>query len=239
MIYHDKHKEVSSYMPDTNSDSNKKRLALLRKEKPRTIIVGRKTGRKYAPQGHFQRDLSIARETEYQMAHLLRQILDDRENGIICSFEGQCSTSDWDFSMGYRNMAISKKQGIRFNVEVKENQKCHHTGNVGLEFMCSGKPSGIETTKADFYVYHIHTPETQEISLLLSVKDLKTAIQNKRYQYIRPTVRDGEDRPAHNYIFGLPVFKDIAVCELNMDNLENIICVRNYFNELAKKHLGA
>ena len=59
---------------------------------------------------------------------------------IICSFEGQCSTSDWDFSMGYRNMAISKKQGIRFNVEVKEDQKCHHTGNVGLEFMCSGKP---------------------------------------------------------------------------------------------------
>lgn len=162
-------------MPDITSNANKKRPVSQQERNPQTIIVGRKTGRKYAP----------------------------------------------------------------LNVEVKEDQKCHHTGNVGLEFMCSGKPSGIETTKADFYVYHIHTPETQEISLLLSVKDLKTAIQNKRYKYIRPTVRDGEDRPAHNYIFGLPVFKDIAVCELNMDNLENIICVRNYFNELAKKHLGA
>ncbi len=64
-------------------------------------------------------------------------------------------------------------------------------------------------------------------------------IKNKRYKYVRPTVRDGANRPAHNYIFDLSVFKNIAVCELNMDNLENIICVRNYFNELAKKHLGA
>lgn len=226
-------------MPDITSNANKKRPVSQQERNPQTIIVGRKTGRKYAPQGNFQRDLSIARETEYQMAHLLRQILDDRENGIICSFEGQCLTSDWDFSMGYRNMAISKKQGIRFNVEVKEDQKCHQTGNVGLEFMCLGKPSGIEITKADFYVYHIHTPETKEISLLLSVKDLKTAIKNKRYKYVRPTVQDGEDRPAHNYIFDLSVFKDIAICELNMGNPENIICVRNYFNELAKEHLGA
>jgi hypothetical protein len=41
--------------------------------------------------------------------------------------------------------------------EVKSDRKAHATNNICIEYECSQKPSGINVTQADFYVYFIIT----------------------------------------------------------------------------------
>lgn len=49
-----------------------------------------------------------------------------------------------------------KKDNKSVFVEVKQDFSCFRTGNVGVEYSCRGKPSGISVSKADFYIYKIH-----------------------------------------------------------------------------------
>jgi hypothetical protein len=40
-------------------------------------------------------------------------------------------------------------------VEVKADRWARLTGNICIEYMCRGKPSGITTTTADYWIYFI------------------------------------------------------------------------------------
>jgi len=44
---------------------------------------------------------------------------------------------------------------LRTSLEIKHDKACERTGNVAIEVECNGKPSGIETTQAQWWVWVI------------------------------------------------------------------------------------
>lgn len=91
--------------------------------------------------------------------------------------------NDKDFDL------LFKKDNKEVKIEVKQDFSCFLTGNVGVEYHCRGKQSGIMASKADLYVYKLHqnpkfyniVPEIEktknEISIfLIDKKKLKDCI---------------------------------------------------------------
>lgn len=60
-------------------------------------------------------------------------------------------------TVGKHNYDLSATTGTNrlVKVEIKTDLLGHKTGNVGLEFMQNGKPSGIETTESDIWCWYI------------------------------------------------------------------------------------
>lgn len=64
---------------------------------------------------------------------------------------------DYKFMNGYfkeYDLEITKN-GNKTTIEVKSDTQASYTGNLAIEYECSGKPSGINATKADFWIYFI------------------------------------------------------------------------------------
>ena len=93
------------------------------------------------PNYNFNEDLPVAVETEKDVAQILAKIYEAR----ILKFE---HSNKYDI--------LARIKGNDYTFEVKEDFMTCKTGNVALEFECRGKPSGIQTSQADFYVYKIH-----------------------------------------------------------------------------------
>lgn len=103
---------------------------------------------------------------------------------------------DYDF--------IVSKGDENLKIEVKADRLAHKTGNICIEYECNGKPSGIETTKADNYIYYIVNSNTYNIP----VKVIKEYIKNRKY--IR--VVKGGDRYASNmYLFKINLFNNYLI----------------------------
>jgi hypothetical protein len=67
-------------------------------------------------------------------------------------------------------------------VEVKSDRRTGETGNVYIEYWSRGKPSGISTSQADFYVYKVG----EDKAILISTSQLK--------QRIKQLVEEGKAR---------------------------------------------
>lgn len=65
-------------------------------------------------------------------------------------------------------------------VEVKEDFMCKTTGNVFVEYETRGKESGIATTEADYFCYHLHRKDGVLV-VLIPTERLKESIANKEY----------------------------------------------------------
>ena len=141
------------------------------------------------PNYNFRKDLPIAKETEKEVAGLIEKVY----GAEIIGFE---NTNKYDFS--------ARINGKEYTFEVKEDFTCEKTGNIGLEFGCRGKPSGIETSQADFYIYKIHTKDFGIQYVIHKVDTLKTLIENKAYFRI---VNGGDiGSNSMNYLFKYDVF---------------------------------
>lgn len=58
-------------------------------------------------------------------------------------------------------------------IEVKSDRKTIETGNVYIEYWSRGKPSGISTSQADYYVYKIG----EDIAFIISNEQLKKKLK--------------------------------------------------------------
>lgn len=58
-------------------------------------------------------------------------------------------------------------------VEVKSDRRTVETGNVYIEYWSRGKPSGIATTQADYYVYKI----AEDTAFIISTEQLKKRLK--------------------------------------------------------------
>jgi len=92
----------------------------------------------------FEKDLPIAKETEKEVANLLKK----KYNAEILGFNDT-----------YKYDILTRIKGKEITIEVKEDFMCGDTGNTVVEFSCRGKHSGIQTTKADYYIYKMHKKE--------------------------------------------------------------------------------
>ncbi len=80
-------------------------------------------------------------------------------------------------------------------IEVKRDFAASTTGNFAVEFMCRNKPSGISTTKADWWAF---VPSgdfyNDEIVVLIKTKRLERLLVSKRI------VRGGDNKCAELYL---------------------------------------
>lgn len=142
---------------------------------------------------NYHEDFKLARVCEQEVAD------------IICANQ-QCKL----IHRGKDNKYDLKfeKDGKYTTVEVKEDFTCERTGNVGLEFSCRGKDSGISVSQADFYCYKIHEPSGYINFYLIRTDNLKRLIVDKSYFRI---VNGGDlGSNSLNYLFKLDVIKRYA-----------------------------
>ena len=149
---------------------------------------------KSMPNYNYKQDKPIANVTEKEVALILTSIY----NAMILEFG---HTNEWDIK--------AKINGKIFTFEVKEDFTCERTGNVGVEFECRGKPSGISVSKADFYIFKIHTPN-RILIYLFKTKQLKGMITEGKYFRI---VNGGDiGSGSMNYLFKYDTFIKYGKC---------------------------
>lgn len=141
------------------------------------------------PNYDFDQDLPIAQKTELEVANLLVARYPDSK---IISFS---KTNEYDILLKVRDRFAT--------FEVKEDFTCKKTGNVGLEFETRGKPSGIQVSKANFYVYKIHTLHEIEF-YLFQTSMLKSMIAKKLY--FRIIIGGDPGSNSKNYLFEYEIF---------------------------------
>ena len=140
---------------------------------------------------NFEHDLKTANNTEKQIKELLESL------GYL--FVEYCHNNKYDIVM-------TNKQGEKNTFEVKEDFACERTGNVGVEYECRGKPSGIASSVADFYIYKIHEPSSETKAYCIRTAKLKKLIEDD--MFFR-TVSGGDvGSNTKCYLFKLKVIKD-------------------------------
>jgi hypothetical protein len=146
------------------------------------------------PNYNYKQDKPIADRTEQQVAEILRATY----NAVILDFG---HTNAYDIR--------ARVNGKIFTFEIKEDFTCERTGNVGIEFECRGKPSGIAVSKADFYIYKIHTSNGIKI-YLFKTKQLKGMITEEKYFRV---VNGGDvGSGSMNYLFKYDTFTSYGKC---------------------------
>ena len=106
---------------------------------------------------NFEQDLARARKTEKR----IREAICDKYGFL---FVADSITKYWDFKLK------RKLDGREFTFEVKEDLIAWKTEMVAIEFESRYRPSGISTTKADWWIYRI--VDTDEMGHLDLMKTL-------------------------------------------------------------------
>jgi hypothetical protein len=70
--------------------------------------------------------------------------------------------------------------------EVKTDRQTEETGNIYIEYQSRGKPSGIKTTQADFWVYKVGPGKAIVIETIeLKKRITKLVLEGRAYTNIR------------------------------------------------------
>lgn len=147
----------------------------------------------YANNYDFSQDLPIAEKTEQQMADFLCSKLEGM------TFLEHCNNSDYDLKFNVQGRYDT-------TVEVKEDFTCERTGNIGVEVSSWGRRSGIAVSKADYYLYKVHQPDTKIGVYIIETEKLKKMIKQKYWH--REVVGGDPGSDSKNYLFKLNVVKD-------------------------------
>lgn len=144
------------------------------------------------PNYDFKKDLPIAITTEIEVAKILCNA-----GAKIIEFNDD---NKYDLKIRWKNRETT--------IEIKEDFTCERTNNVGVEFECRGKPSGISITVAEFYLYKIHQYGGQIHFYIMKTEDLKKIIKNGVYH----SIVNGGDAGSNsmNYLFYLQDIIEIS-----------------------------
>lgn len=93
-------------------------------------------------------------------------------------------------------------KGQSGTIECKLDRFTKSTGNIAIEFESRGKPSGIQTTKADNYFYFV--ADTNHV-YIIPVAQIKKEIKKQSYKRIH---RVGDNMANRVYLFPEAVFQD-------------------------------
>jgi hypothetical protein len=83
---------------------------------------------------------------------------------------------EWDVKL--KNGALEAKY------EVKSDRLSAKTGNLCIEYECSGQPSGISTTQADYYAYFVIKGSDHDL-YLIPVPRIKELIAQGAYKKMK------------------------------------------------------
>jgi hypothetical protein len=98
--------------------------------------------------------------------------------------------------------------------EVKSETNASKTGNICIEFSNSNMPSGINATKADYWVHYvIHDKDNNVYDIyIIPTNELKTIIKNK--QYFR-AMRGGDGGRAEFYLVKISTIQKYKIDKTN------------------------
>jgi hypothetical protein len=108
----------------------------------------------------------------------------------------------FDLDLAYGQVFEQKVAEIlgQSKIEVKtEKDKWKTTGNIVIEYESRGKPSGIITTEADYWLHNCACGDDIVFSLLLKVSKLRKYIAT----YNPRSVRGGDDMTSKLYLIKL------------------------------------
>jgi hypothetical protein len=151
------------------------------------------------PNYDFNKDLPIAKKTEMQIANFL---VENQDMTLIGTSDTLKNVNRSDFDV---RMKFNKSQKI-VDIEIKEDFSCARTGNIGVECESWGRPSGIAVSKADFYLYKVHTSDGKKGVYIIQTSKLKEMIANELYH--RVVVGGDPGSYSKNYLFRLDVVKN-------------------------------
>jgi hypothetical protein len=100
------------------------------------------------------------------------------------------------------------KDNIKIKYEVKSEKKAFKTGNICIEYFCRGRPSGISTTKADYYFLYVIENDIKYRCFCVPVMKIKDLIMTRKY------IRDcngGDDMASKMYLFPISVFNEFEI----------------------------
>ena len=101
---------------------------------------------------------------------------------------------------------LKDKKYIRY--EVKADRLAYKTNNIAIEYECSEKPSGINTTRAKYYAYFIVKPNDLYDLYIVPVKNINELIKDEKYKKI---VSGGYLFKSKMYLFDLNLFSKYIV----------------------------
>jgi hypothetical protein len=88
---------------------------------------------------------------------------------------------EFQFNNDYRfDIQIIKDDKVTL-IEVKSEKKASETGNICIEYMSRGRPSGINTTEAHFYYCYVIYDDKRYRLFKIPVLDIKQIIKDKLY----------------------------------------------------------
>lgn len=78
--------------------------------------------------------------------------------------------SDFEYDLAFgKEGELSFADLTNKKIEVKRDRVAHKTGNIFIEYESRGKPSGIATSKSDYYAYYVN-----EVCILIETHRLKS-----------------------------------------------------------------
>jgi hypothetical protein len=119
----------------------------------------------------FKSDLAFSNKYENELIRILKGHVKAETSQDKGKF------SDWDVCFTYAD-------GHTETHEVKCDRNGHKTGNVVIEFECNGQPSGIATSKADYYTFFIITPDEGYTCIILETQHVRNQIAKEKYTRI-------------------------------------------------------
>lgn len=108
----------------------------------------------------------------------------------------------FDLDLAYGQVFEKKVAEIlgQSKIEVKtEKDKWKQTGNIVIEYESRGKPSGIITTEADYWIHNLAIGDRISFSILMPVSTLRKYIA----QHSPRSVRGGDDMTSKLYLIKL------------------------------------
>ena len=120
----------------------------------------------------------------------------------------------WDVQLEYGKAREKTLAKIieRGNLEVKsEKDWWWHTNNIVIEFESWGKPSGIKTTKAKYWVHNLCKDDLMYARIILDVPVLKRLCKKYKDKWIRC----GEQKASKGYLIPL---KEILIYDSTIAN---------------------
>ena len=139
---------------------------------------------------NFHKDLKRAVKAETAMSEKLCTFYKSKIKEIVAGDKD----SKWDYT-------VLLKNGGSYTVEQKNDYMSEKTGNIAIEFESRGKASGIQVSKADFYLI-VAKPD----AILIHTKRLKELVKEKAYSRKHENGGDWGSK-TKNYLFKKEVIK--------------------------------
>lgn len=122
----------------------------------------------------------------------------------------RCDNKDGDIYVLHLKELVNGKP-LELLFEVKNDLKGDKTGNMSIEYMSRGKSSGIDVTKANYFV-----EKFKGTFYVIETESLRQAIKEKKYY--RTNVRGGDLDTSISHLFKPEVIIDLIVDGMDKNN---------------------